>query len=71
MIDLNDKHALDGRDLNSYSGIFRVLGRDRPWGPTRPIFGTVRSMSSENSARSLRVLVSVKRYAPPRRWHRS
>jgi deoxyribodipyrimidine photo-lyase len=33
MIELNNKYTLDGRDSNSYSGIFWVLGRyDRPWG---------------------------------------
>ena len=32
MIELNNKYALDGRDPNSYSGIFWTLGRyDRPW----------------------------------------
>jgi deoxyribodipyrimidine photo-lyase len=56
MIQLNNKYALDGRDPNSYSGIFWILGRyDRPWGPERPIFGTVRYMSSENTARKLDV----------------
>ncbi len=56
MIELNDKYALDGRDPNSYSGIFWTLGRyDRPWGPERPIFGTVRYMSSDNTARKLDV----------------
>ena len=50
MIDLNNRFAIDGRDPNSYSGIFWCLGRyDRPWGPERPIFGTVRYMSSENT----------------------
>ena len=40
MIELNDKYALDGRDPNSYSGIFWTLGRyDRPWAPNGPIFG--------------------------------
>ena len=40
MIELNNKYALDGRNPNSYSGIFWVLGRyDRPWVPERPIFG--------------------------------
>jgi deoxyribodipyrimidine photo-lyase len=54
MIHLNNKYALDGRDPNSYSGIFCVLGRyDRPWGPERPIFGTVRFMNSKNTARKL------------------
>jgi len=59
MIHLNNKYALDGRDPNSYSGIFWVLGRyDRPWAPERPIFGAIRYMSSENTARKF----SVKRY---------
>jgi deoxyribodipyrimidine photo-lyase len=56
MIELNDRYALDGRDPNSYSGIFWCLGRyDRAWGPERPIFGKVRYMTSENTARKLRV----------------
>ena len=56
MIELNNSYALDGRDPNSYSGIFWVLGRyDRPWGPERPVFGTVRYMSSENTVRKLRM----------------
>lgn len=64
MIELNNKYALDGRDPNSYSGIFWVLGRyDRPWAPERPIFGTVRYMSSENTARKVRVKDYVARYA--------
>jgi deoxyribodipyrimidine photo-lyase len=56
MIELNNKYALDGRNPNSYSGIFWVLGRyDRAWGPERRIFGTIRYMSSENTARKLNV----------------
>ena len=52
MIHLNNKYALDGRDPNSISGIFWVLGRyDRPWGPERKIFGTIRYMTSDNTAR--------------------
>jgi deoxyribodipyrimidine photo-lyase len=63
MIDLDNRYALDGRDPNSYSGTFWVLGRyDRPWGPERPVFGTVRYMSSENTARKLRVKGYVARY---------
>lgn len=55
MIHLNNKYGLDGRNPNSHSGIFWVLGRyDRPWGPTRPIYGTIRYMSSENTARKVR-----------------
>ncbi len=63
MIHLNDKYALDGRDPNSYSGIFWVLGRyDRPWGPERPIFGLIRYMSSENTARKFSVKNYISRY---------
>ncbi len=52
MVELNNKYALDGRDPNSYSGIFWVLGRyDRAWGPERPIFGKIRYMTSENTAK--------------------
>ena len=55
MIHLNNKYAVDGRDPNSYSGIFWILGRyDRAWGPERPIFGKIRYMSSENTARKYR-----------------
>ena len=65
MIELNNKYALDGRDPNSYSGIFWVLGRyDRPWGPERPIFGKIRYMSSKNTARKVSVRQYIKKYAP-------
>ena len=64
MIHLNDKWALDGRDPNSYTGIFWVLGRhDRAWGPERPIFGKVRYMSSANTARKLKVGPYLNRWA--------
>ena len=56
MIQLNDKYALDGRDPNSYTGIFWVLGRhDRAWGPERAIFGKIRYMSSENTKKKLKL----------------
>ena len=59
MVRLNDRWALDGRDPNSHTGIFWVLGRhDRAWGPERPVFGKVRFMSSANTARKL----DLKRY---------
>lgn len=49
---LNNKYALDGRDPNSYTGILWCFGLfDRPWPPERKIFGGVRYMSSENTAR--------------------
>jgi deoxyribodipyrimidine photo-lyase len=63
MIDLNNRYALDGRDPNSYSGIFWTLGRyDRPWGPERDVFGTIRYMSSDNTARKVRVKEYLARY---------
>lgn len=56
MIELNNRYALDGRDPNSYSGIFWCLGRyDRAWGPERPIFGKVRYMTSKSTLRKLRM----------------
>ncbi|MRG96911.1 deoxyribodipyrimidine photolyase [Polyangium spumosum] len=54
LIELNDKYALDGRDPNSYSGILWTFGRyDRPWAPERPIYGTVRYMSSANTLKKI------------------
>jgi deoxyribodipyrimidine photo-lyase len=53
MIELNNRYAVDGRDPNSYSGIFWVLGRfDRGW-KERPIYGKVRYMSSDATRRKL------------------
>ena len=70
MIHINNKYALDGRDPNSYSGIFWILGRyDRPWGPERPIFGTIRYMSSENTARKFHVRDYLQRYGGERPGH--
>ena len=64
MIQINDRWALDGRDPNSYTGIFWVLGRhDRAWGPERPIFGKIRYMSSKNTARKLNVRTYLERWA--------
>ncbi len=67
MIALNDRWAVDGRDPNSYSGILWCLGRyDRPWGPERPIFGTVRYMSSENTARKVKLRRYLERFGDGR-----
>ena len=53
---LNNKYALDGRDPNSYTGIHWCFGLfDRPWPPERKVFGTVRYMSSENTAKKFRL----------------
>ncbi|GIX01754.1 MAG: deoxyribodipyrimidine photo-lyase [Thermogutta sp.] len=66
MIELNDRYALDGCDPNSYTGICWVLGRyDRPWGPERPIFGTVRYMSTASAMRKLRVKAYLQKYGRP------
>jgi deoxyribodipyrimidine photo-lyase len=55
MIELNNKYAIDGRDPNSYSGIFWCLGRfDRPWFE-RPIFGSIRYMSSDSAKKKIKM----------------
>ena len=65
LIELNNKYALDGRDPNSYSAIGWIFGRfDRAWGPERPIFGKIRYMSSENTARKVRVRGYIRDYSP-------
>ncbi len=69
LIELNNRWALDGRDPNSYSGIFWTLGRfDRPWGPVRKVFGTIRFMSSANTAKKMDVEPYLRRWgaAPAR-----
>lgn len=61
--EINNRWALDGRDPNSYSGIFWTLGRyDRAWGPERPIFGKVRYMSSDATRRKLPLKGYLARY---------
>ncbi|HEY0701530.1 MAG TPA: hypothetical protein VGD60_02075 [Candidatus Acidoferrales bacterium] len=63
LIELNNGYAVDGRNPNSYSGIFWCFGRyDRPWGPERPIFGNIRYMSSDNTARKLHVKNYLREY---------
>lgn len=67
MIELNNKYALDGRNPNSYSGIFWVLGRyDRAWGPERPIFGKLRYMTSDSTRRKLKLASYLQRYGQAR-----
>ena len=66
MIELNNKYAIDGRDPNSYNGIFWVLGRfDRAWGPERPVFGKVRYMTSESTRRKLRLKGYLEKWGDP------
>ena len=44
---LNNKYELDGRDPNGYMGIYWCFGgNDRPFYPSRPLFGNVRPMTS-------------------------
>jgi deoxyribodipyrimidine photo-lyase len=63
MVELNNKYALDGRDPNSWTGILWTLGLfDRPWAPERPVFGTVRYMSSDNTSRKFKKLVKYRQY---------
>ena len=67
MVEQNNKYALDGRDPNSYSGILWVLGKyDRAWGPERPIFGKVRYMTSESTARKMDVRGYMERFGTSR-----
>lgn len=55
LIELNNKYAVDGRNPNSYSGIFWCLGRfDRPWFE-REIFGSIRYMSSDSTKRKFKM----------------
>ena len=59
---LMDRYSLDGRDPNSYAGYTWVLGRyDRPW-PERPIFGTVRTMTTTSARRKLRMKKFLAKY---------
>lgn len=56
LVHLNNKYALDGRNPNSYTGILWCFGLfDRPWAPERPVYGTIRYMSSENTARKFKL----------------
>ena len=56
MVRLHDLYALDGRDPNTHAGILWCFGKhDRPWAPERPIFGTIRWMSSEQTRRKLKL----------------
>ncbi len=62
LVHLNNRWALDGRDPNSYGGIFWCLGRyDRGW-PERDIFGVVRSMTSDSTRRKLDLDAYLARY---------
>lgn len=62
LIELNNRYALDGRDPNSYSGIFWIFGRfDRAW-QERPIYGKVRYMTSESTRRKVKLQQYLDKY---------
>ena len=64
MLELNNRWAIDGRNPNSTSGIFWVLGRyDRGW-PEREVFGKVRSMTSRSTRRKLNLAGYLNRFGP-------
>lgn len=64
MIAIMNRWSLDGRNPNAYSGYFWTLGRyDRPW-PERPVYGTVRCMTSASTARKFHVKNYIAEYAP-------
>ncbi len=49
LVDLNHRHALDGRDPSSYGGLWWCLGLfDRPFLPEQPVSGTVRARSTRD-----------------------
>ncbi|MGM0546758.1 MAG: hypothetical protein ACQEST_08550 [Bacteroidota bacterium] len=62
LIELNNRYAIDGRDPNSYSGIFWIFGRfDRAW-QERPIYGKVRYMTSDSTRKKLKLKKYLERY---------
>lgn len=64
LIDLNNTYAIDGRDPNSYSGIFWCFGRfDRAW-QERPIFGKLRYMTSESTRKKVKIKQYLSKYGP-------
>ena len=56
MVRLHELYAHDAIDPNTHAGILWCFGKhDRPWAPERPIFGTIRWMSSEQTAKKVRL----------------
>ena len=62
-VELNDRYEMDGRDPNGYTNIAWAIGgkHDRPW-PTRPIYGTVRSMSYASTSKKFDAAAYIERY---------
>jgi deoxyribodipyrimidine photo-lyase len=59
---LNDRWQLDGRDPNGYAGVAWAVGgkHDRPWGPSKPVIGTIRPMSAAGCRRKFDVEAYVR-----------
>ncbi|MGH7459721.1 MAG: hypothetical protein ACREMA_01675 [Longimicrobiales bacterium] len=62
MVELNNRYALEGRAANAGGGITWILGRYYQPGPERPIYGTVRAMSSRSPARMFKVSEYLEAY---------
>jgi deoxyribodipyrimidine photo-lyase len=59
---LNNKWFLCGRDVNAYANVGWIYGlHDRPWGPAREVFGTVRYMNAAGLRRKFDVAAYVER----------
>jgi deoxyribodipyrimidine photo-lyase len=64
-IALNDRYELDGRDPSGYANImWGICGKhDRPW-PSKPIYGSIRSMSLASTSRKFDAEAYIKRWTP-------
>ena len=64
MLYLNNKLLCAAAIANSYANIGWIFGlHDRPWGPPRPIFGTVRYMNAAGLKRKFDIEVYARRWA--------
>lgn len=62
LIKMNNTYAIDGRDPNSYSGIFWCFGRfDRAW-QEREIFGKLRYMTSDSARKKVKLKQYLNRF---------
>lgn len=61
---LNNKYFLCGRDMISFASVAWIYGlHDRPWGPARKVFGTVRYMNDNGLRRKFDMDAYVKKVA--------
>lgn len=67
LINLNNTYAIDGRDPNSYSGIFWCFGRfDRAW-QEREIFGKLRYMTSDSTRKKVKLKQYLDKFGSQKR----